>query len=131
MITYEYLCNNCGNELEIRHSISDNPKKKCPQCKKLTLERLISIPSHVHVKKGADGMKTIGDLAHMNRDSMSTGEQQKKEHDMSQESRVADAKINKRRPDWVDLNMQKQINKMTTNDQVQKFIATGETPSDN
>ena len=42
MPTYEYRCNNCKHELEIFQSIKDNPKKKCPECGKNALERLIS-----------------------------------------------------------------------------------------
>lgn len=41
MPTYDYLCRACGHELEIFHSISDAPKRKCPKCGKLKLERQI------------------------------------------------------------------------------------------
>lgn len=130
MPTYDYKCNNCGSEFEIKQSMSENPKRKCQTCGKMTLERLISIPSHVHVKKGSSDMKTVGDLAQMNRDTKSSLERQKIEHDMSQESRIANSRINQKIPDWLDMGMQKKIKKMKTKKQIDKFIETGATPSD-
>lgn len=41
MPTYDYRCNNCGHEFELFQSMSDSVKRKCPACKKMTLERLI------------------------------------------------------------------------------------------
>ena len=42
MPTYDYQCLSCDEITEIFHSIKDSPKRKCPQCRKLTLKRLIS-----------------------------------------------------------------------------------------
>lgn len=42
MPTYEYRCNACGHTLEAFQKISDPPKKKCPKCGKMQLERIIS-----------------------------------------------------------------------------------------
>ncbi len=42
MPTYEYECQACGSEVEIFHSMSESPKKKCPECGKLELKKLIS-----------------------------------------------------------------------------------------
>ncbi len=42
MPTYEYQCAACGNELEAFQSFSEKPLKKCPECGKSKLERLIS-----------------------------------------------------------------------------------------
>jgi putative FmdB family regulatory protein len=42
MPTYEYRCGACGKSLEIFHSISEAPKRKCPSCGKPKLERQIS-----------------------------------------------------------------------------------------
>lgn len=42
MPTYEYRCGACGSSIELFHSISEAPKKKCPQCGKPKLERQIS-----------------------------------------------------------------------------------------
>jgi putative FmdB family regulatory protein len=41
MPTYDYRCNACGHEFELFQSMSDPVKKKCPECSKLALERLI------------------------------------------------------------------------------------------
>lgn len=41
MPTYDYVCNACGHALEIFQSMSEAPKKKCPQCGKSKLERRI------------------------------------------------------------------------------------------
>ncbi|MBM4157370.1 MAG: zinc ribbon domain-containing protein [Ignavibacteria bacterium] len=42
MPTYEYKCENCGNQFEIYQSIKDNPLKHCKECGKDTLKRIIS-----------------------------------------------------------------------------------------
>jgi putative FmdB family regulatory protein len=39
--TYDYRCKACGHALEIFHSISEAPRRKCPKCGKLALERQI------------------------------------------------------------------------------------------
>jgi putative FmdB family regulatory protein len=41
MPTYDYRCEACGHEFETFQSISANPLKKCPQCNKMQLRRLI------------------------------------------------------------------------------------------
>jgi putative FmdB family regulatory protein len=41
---YEYQCKNCGHDLEAMQKISDPPLKKCPQCGKSQLQRLMSAP---------------------------------------------------------------------------------------
>ncbi len=41
MPTYDYRCNNCDHEFELFQAMSAGVKKKCPECKKMTLERLI------------------------------------------------------------------------------------------
>jgi putative FmdB family regulatory protein len=45
MPTYEYKCDACGCRFEKFQSMSAAPIKKCPECGKLTLRRLISAPS--------------------------------------------------------------------------------------
>ena len=39
MPTYTYVCDNCGEEVEAFQSMSDDPLKKCPACKKNKLRR--------------------------------------------------------------------------------------------
>lgn len=41
MPTYDYRCKACGHELELFHSMSAAPKKRCPRCAKNQLERKI------------------------------------------------------------------------------------------
>ena len=42
MPTYEYKCNNCGHKFEKFHSITSPAIRKCPECGKNAVERLIS-----------------------------------------------------------------------------------------
>lgn len=42
MPTYEYACAACGHKFEEFQSIKAEPIKKCPQCKKNKVQRLIS-----------------------------------------------------------------------------------------
>lgn len=50
MPTYDYRCKACGHELEIFQSMSDAPKRKCPKCGKVALERLIGTGAAVLFK---------------------------------------------------------------------------------
>ena len=45
MPIYEYKCSNCGHQFEKIQKFSDDPLKKCPNCDKKTLNKLISSPS--------------------------------------------------------------------------------------
>jgi putative FmdB family regulatory protein len=42
MPTYEYRCKSCGHELEAFQKITEDALRKCPECGKDELERLIS-----------------------------------------------------------------------------------------
>jgi len=42
MPIYEYHCGNCGHELEALQRISDRVLRKCPECGKSTLRRVVS-----------------------------------------------------------------------------------------
>jgi putative FmdB family regulatory protein len=44
MPIYEYRCGSCSHQLDALQKISDSPLRKCPECGKLTLRRLISAP---------------------------------------------------------------------------------------
>ncbi|MFK7759351.1 MAG: FmdB family zinc ribbon protein [Phycisphaerales bacterium] len=50
MPTYDYRCNACEHEFELFQAMSAGVKKKCPECGKLALERLIGIGSAVMFK---------------------------------------------------------------------------------
>ncbi len=41
MPTYEYVCESCGHAFEEFQSITAKPLRKCPECKKSALRRLI------------------------------------------------------------------------------------------
>ena len=45
MPIYEYQCQACGHQLEVLQKVSDSPLKKCPECGKPKLHKLISAPS--------------------------------------------------------------------------------------
>jgi putative FmdB family regulatory protein len=45
MPIYEYHCGSCSHELDALQKISDSPLRKCPECGKLTLRRLMSAPA--------------------------------------------------------------------------------------
>lgn len=82
MPTYEYSCDYCEHFLEVYQKLSDKPLKKCPQCKKHKLVKLISLPGkpvipghpfeeHAKIKKEAKEIaqkilkgdeKTIADI---------------------------------------------------------------------
>ncbi|MFG0259771.1 MAG: FmdB family zinc ribbon protein [Phycisphaerales bacterium JB041] len=50
MPTYDYKCNGCGHTFELFQSMSDKVKRKCPECGKNTLERLIGTGAAVLFK---------------------------------------------------------------------------------
>lgn len=41
---YEYQCESCGHHLEALQKITDKPLRKCPECGKPRLKRLMSAP---------------------------------------------------------------------------------------
>ena len=45
MPIYEYQCQACGHTLEALQKVSDKPLKKCPECGKPKLQKLVSAPS--------------------------------------------------------------------------------------
>lgn len=50
MPTYDYLCKDCGYEFEKLQSIISGPLKKCPECGRFGLKRLIGAGSGVIFK---------------------------------------------------------------------------------
>jgi len=41
MPTYDYACQKCGHQFEEFQSITAKPLRKCPECNKMALKRLI------------------------------------------------------------------------------------------
>ena len=50
MPTYEYLCNSCGDRFEKFQSITAETLRKCPNCGKMELKRLIGAGAGVIFK---------------------------------------------------------------------------------
>lgn len=50
MPTYDYECEACNHKFELYQSISAEPEKTCPQCKKKKLRRLIGTGGAVMFK---------------------------------------------------------------------------------
>jgi putative FmdB family regulatory protein len=57
MPTYDYQCDACNHEFELFQSIKAEPEKKCPECGKKKLRRLIG-PGAALVFKGSGFYKT-------------------------------------------------------------------------
>lgn len=45
MPIYEYQCTKCGFQIEVIQKISDAPLKKCPECGKAAMQKMVSAPS--------------------------------------------------------------------------------------
>ena len=50
MPTYEYMCENCGNEFERFQTIKARPIRRCPRCGRNTVKRLIGVGAGVIFK---------------------------------------------------------------------------------
>lgn len=57
MPTYDYSCDACGHTFEEFQSFSETPLKKCPECKKNKLRRLIGTGAAI-LFKGAGFYQT-------------------------------------------------------------------------
>jgi len=57
MPTYDYVCDACRHQFELFQSITDAPKRKCPECGRVKLRRLIG-PGAAIVFKGSGFYKT-------------------------------------------------------------------------
>jgi len=57
MPTYDYRCDACDHSFELFHSITAAPKRKCPECGKMKLKRLIG-PGAAIMFKGSGFYKT-------------------------------------------------------------------------
>lgn len=117
MILYEYECDNCGAYLEVEQSIKDKPKKKCPECKKNKLERLISGGADAFVK---GEIKTLGQQAEKNykNNKGQIDEYEAKKKELTPE---------KEKPWWggTDRKLRTKLNKMNK-DQKTRYIMEGD-----
>jgi putative FmdB family regulatory protein len=138
MPNYEYECDNCNHNFEIRQDFDDKPLKKCPECRKNKLRRVLFAP-YVAIRGEPT---TIGQLAEKNTREM--GKVRKEEINQEYKEQKAKEKLellkekNYLPKDTVKLpdnpwyndkgeNLQKEL-KNVINDpkKVEKFIMTGE-----
>jgi putative FmdB family regulatory protein len=45
MPIFEYECRACGRRVDLLQPLGEAPRRKCPECGKLSLSRLLSTPS--------------------------------------------------------------------------------------
>ncbi|HID77884.1 MAG TPA: zinc ribbon domain-containing protein [Planctomycetaceae bacterium] len=57
MPTYDYICDSCEHQFELFQSITESPKRKCPECGRMKLRRLIG-PGAAILFKGSGFYKT-------------------------------------------------------------------------
>jgi putative FmdB family regulatory protein len=57
MPTYDYVCDACDHRFELFQSITADPQRKCPECGKLKLRRLIG-PGAAVIFKGSGFYQT-------------------------------------------------------------------------
>lgn len=50
MPTYKYYCTFCKETITYFHGINEAPKRRCPSCNKLKLQRQISGGAGIHFK---------------------------------------------------------------------------------
>lgn len=128
MPTYVYKCKNCSHELEIIQSMSATPLRKCPECKKNKLEKIL-FPCYGFVKNGITDWKTLGDLAKANREKMSDDEYK----EATKRTRASDKMLNGKKP--IELPEHKPLDRTLLNmtpEQQKDYIERGvkPTPSD-
>ena len=101
MPTYDYQCEACGHEFELFQSMSASVKRKCPECSKLKLKRLIGTGSGV-LFKGSGFYETDYRSKSYEKDkaadkpkSSSEGDSSKSSSSDSSKSKSTDSKANK------------------------------------
>ena len=122
MPTYVFKCEECEYELEVEQSIKKPTpnRKKCPECGKNKLERLLFAP-HVYNKPGDDKI-SVGLLAQRNANRFS--EDQKQAIDAKNGVKRQNKETKKAFWETSDKNI-KEISKMSPA-QKKKYIDTGE-----
>jgi putative FmdB family regulatory protein len=122
MPTYVFKCQECDYELEVEQSIKKPTpnRKKCPECGKNKLERLLFAP-HVYNKPGDDKI-TLGLLSDRNASRFS----QDQKEALDKKNGVKRKKRKEKKQFWESSDKEmKQIANMTPQ-QKKKYIETGE-----
>jgi len=122
MPTYVFKCKECDHELDVEQSIKKPTphRKKCPNCKKNRLSRVLFCP-HVYNKPGDDNI-SIGLLSDRNAERLT--DEQKNQIDLKSGIKKKSKPKGKAFWETSDKNLNK-ISKMTPK-QKQRYIDTGE-----
>ena len=130
MPVYTYVCKFCSNEFEEFQSIKDKPLRKCPECKKLSLEKILHAVFG-KVSRTRDDMKTVQDLGKFNRDRMTKTEKEKADHDVAESSTLVKHKLKSEKEDkpWYRSKHYDSMKKWS-GDEMIKYVKNGTTPSE-
>lgn len=82
MPLYAYECTNCGVNFERQQKFTDNPIKRCPECGKNTVRRVIQ-PAGI-IFKGSGWYKTDSRSSSSDSSSSSSSSKSKKSSDKSE-----------------------------------------------
>jgi putative FmdB family regulatory protein len=99
MPTYEYRCGACKSSIELFHSISEAPKKKCPSCGKPKLERQISAGAGILFKGSGFYQTDYRSDAYKSAASADSGTSEKKSDAETKPSASAKSETSKPAPD--------------------------------
>ena len=87
MPTYDYRCNKCGHEFELFQGITEPVRRKCPDCGRMTMKRLIGAGAGLIFKGSGfyvtDYKKSTSDSAKANGASSETPKPAKSSGDSS------------------------------------------------
>ena len=122
MPTYVFKCEECDHQLEVEQSITKPTpnRKKCPNCKKNKLDRLLFAP-HVYNKPGDDKI-TLGLLSDRNAERLSSDQKEA----IDKKNGVKKQKSPNKKNFWDTSSKDvKKISEMTPT-QKKKYIETGE-----
>ena len=107
MPTYEYKCDNCDHEFERFQSITARPLRKCPECGKNKVNRLIGMGAGIifkgsgfyetdyrseNYKKGAEGDKGKSKSSDSKKEGKSESKDSKAEKKSTSEAKPKDKK---------------------------------------
>lgn len=113
MIRYEYECQACGKTSEFLQSIHENPRRKCPHCRKMKLERLIFGGIHAYTDPG---VTTLGKLAEVNSKKQGKEQTERRSEQLEQQREAAGIK----KVDPIDRKIQNM-----NDDQKMRYIMDG------
>jgi putative FmdB family regulatory protein len=116
MPIYEYQCEECDHNFEIEQGVKAKSKKKCPECGKNSLERLIFSP--VVSIKGR--INTVGQLAEANTKKLG-----RYAHDRLNKEKILSGQLQHEKEIKEKKDLNRKLNAMS-NKAKEKYIKTGE-----